>query len=105
MHDFYRLYEIMTAKEVAEIEKYLYSFIVYVLISRNGINKGGQPDFEYREEDIKTLYPEYSADSLPESIVQWIEEGILDEDMIAEDISHWLQEGERTAASPHVMPS
>ena len=75
------------------------SFIVYVLISRNGINKGGQPDFEYREEDIKTLYPEYSADSLPESIVQWIEEGILEEDMIAEDISHWHQEGERTAAS------
>ena len=72
LQEFCRLYEILTKLRVPEIGRYLYSFIVYILISRNGINKDGQPDFKFREEDIKLLYPGYSSDSLPESIVQWI---------------------------------
>lgn len=39
------------------------------------------------EEDILVLYPDYSVEAIPESIRQWIEYGIWEEDKILQDIS------------------
>ena len=61
---------------------YAGSFITYMLISRNGIYKDGRTSFDVNEEDILTLYPDYSVDTIPESIRQWIEYGIWEEDKI-----------------------
>ena len=97
LQDFYRLYEILTEHQVPEISRYLYSFIVYILISRNRLNNGGQPYFDYSEEEIEQLYTGYSPDYLPESVIQWIEDGILDEDRISADIGQRIQKDELSA--------
>lgn len=97
LQDFYRLYEILTEHQVPEISRYLYSFIVYILISRNGLNNGGQPYFDYSEEEIEQLYTGYSPDYLPESVIQWVEDGILDEDRISADIGQRIQKDELSA--------
>ena len=83
--------------QVPEISRYLYSFIVYILISRNGLNNGGQPYFDYSEEEIEQLYTGYSPDYLPESVIQWVEDGILDEDRISADIGQRIQKDELSA--------
>ncbi|MBP3210753.1 MAG: hypothetical protein J6M64_12730 [Oscillospiraceae bacterium] len=90
LYAFYRLYAFLSENQVSEISRFLYSFIVYMMISRNGISRDGEPDFEYTEEEIRQLYPEYSTDYLPESLMDWIEEGITDEDRIKKDLSRWL---------------
>ena len=97
LQDFYRLYEILAEHQVPELGKYLYSFIVYILISRNGLNNDGQPYFDYSEEEIEHLYPGYSPDYLPESVIQWIEDGILDEDRISADIDRLHHKDELSA--------
>ena len=70
-----------------DMDRYLYSFIARVILLKNGICKNGQFCFDADEEDIKQLYPAYSSDVLPESVLRWIRYGIWDEDMIIEDIS------------------
>ena len=97
LQDFYRLYEILAEHQVPELGKYLYSFIVYILISRNGLNNDGQPYFDYREEEIRQLYPAYSPDYLPKSVIQWVEDGILDEDRISADIDQLAPKDTLTA--------
>ena len=55
LQEFYRLYELLTELQVPEIRQYLYSFIAYMIVSRNGINRDGRPSFDNREEEIKLL--------------------------------------------------
>ena len=97
LQDFYRLYEILKEHQVPEISRYLYSFIVYILISRNGLNNSGQPYFDYSEEEIRQLYTGYSPDYLPKSVIQWVEDGILDEDRISADIDQLAPKDTLTA--------
>lgn len=70
-----------------------------MLISRNGICKDGRTSFDVNEEDILTLYPDYSVDAIPESIRQWIEYGIWEEDKIIQDISS-ANKGKRAGDIP-----
>ena len=87
LREFYSVYEVLTKLQTPDIRQYFYSFIVYMLVSRNGINKEGLPDFGSDEELIRQLYPGYSSEYLPEGILQWIEDGILDADKISGDVS------------------
>lgn len=87
LEEFYRLYELLTELNVPEIRQYLYSFIVYLLVSRNGINRDGRPSFENTDEEIKLLYEEYCPELLTEEIRQWSENGIWEEEIIRKQIS------------------
>lgn len=87
LREFYPLYEVLTEEKVSDIGKYLYSFIVCMLVSRNGIKKDGRPSFENSEEEIKLLYPDYDPALMPEEIRQWIKEGIWEKERIADAIS------------------
>ena len=93
LQEFYRVYSILTEKRVKDKGRYLYSFIAFMLVSRTGISKDGQPCFEVSEEEIKLLYPAYSADAMPESIRQWIAKGIWQEDLISKDVSRKAKTG------------
>ena len=86
LQEFYRLYEILTEHQASDIDQYLCSFIIYTIISRNGINISGKPSFANSEEDIKLLYPEYSSKPLPNSVQQWIENGIWDDGIIQKEL-------------------
>ena len=85
--DFYRVYEILSENCIPYMERYLYSFITYVLVSRSGIYKNGRLCYDVTEEDIRRLYPGYSADTMPGSIRQWIENGIWEPDMVLRDVT------------------
>lgn len=87
LQEFSRLYDTMTEHQIPNIAQFLYSFIAYILISRNGVNKNGQPCFEVEDQEILKLYPEYQPELLPQSIRQWIDSGLWEENEIIRDIS------------------
>ena len=70
-----------------------------MLISRNGIYKHGRTSYDVNEEDILMLYPDYSVEAIPESIRQWIEYGIWEEDRILQDVSS-ANKGKRAGDIP-----
>lgn len=86
LREFYRVYTFLTENRVRDRERYLYSFVTYILVSRNGIYKDGHTSFTVSEEEIKQLYPDYSSDVVPASIRQWIDYGIWEEDKIAKEL-------------------
>ena len=92
LQEFHRVYAILKEKQVPNMDQYLYSFITCILISRNGVFKNGQPCYDVTEEDIRALYPRYSPDTLPESLRQWIDNGIWDEETVSKEISEQIGE-------------
>ncbi|MBO7423458.1 MAG: hypothetical protein J6T99_08755 [Oscillospiraceae bacterium] len=86
LQEFYRVYEVLEEHQVSDTDRYLYSFITYMLISKNGIYKNGITCFDVSEEEIRQLYKKYSSEMMPDSIRKWIEFGIWDEAAIAENI-------------------
>ena len=96
LQEFYRLYEILTERESPEILPYLYSFIVYLIVSRNGIERDGKPSIVNTEEEIKQLYPDYRPDLLTDDIRQWIDEGIWEKESILSQISGQANPAEET---------
>lgn len=95
LQEFYRLFEVLTELQAPEIGQYLCSFIAYMIVSRNGINRDGQPSFDNREEEIKLLYPDYRPELLSDDIREWVEDGIWDEGSISDYISDRIQMEER----------
>ena len=87
LREFSRIFEVLVKNRIPDMDRYLYAFITYMLILKNGIFRDGQPWFEFGEEDVRQLYPGYSSDTLPESILQWVEYGVWDEEQIAKDLS------------------
>ena len=92
LQEFSRLYDTMTEHQIPNIAQLLYSFTAYILISRNGVNKNGQPSFEVKDEEIKKLYPDYKPEMLPVSIRQWIDNGIWEEEAIIRQVSDLNEE-------------
>ncbi len=86
LQEFYRVYEVLAENQVRDINRYLYSFIAYMLISKNGIYKDGVTSFEVSEEEIRQLYVKYSSELMPDCIRKWVEYGIWDEAAITEYI-------------------
>ena len=87
LQEFSRLYDTLTEHQAPNIARFLYPFIAYVLVSRNGVNKNGQPSFEIEDKEIKELYPDYRPEMLPLSIRQWLNYGLWDEAAIVEQVS------------------
>ena len=85
LQEFYRYYGILKRKQVEDLDPYLYSFIAYMMVSKNGVYKNGQLSFEITEEDIRQLYPGYVPEAMPESVRMWIDYGIEMEDEAAEE--------------------
>ena len=100
LRDFARLYDLMAEREPPYIAQYLYTFIAYTLVSRNGVSKNGQPSFEVEDAEMKQLYPQYSTELMPESIRQWAEFGVWEEDEIVRDISDHEKRTHAADAAP-----
>ena len=94
LHEFSRLYDAMSAHQLPNAAQHLYSFIAYVLVSRNGVSKDGAPCYEVSEEEIRQLYPYYRPELLPESIRQWIDSGIWEENDILRDVRMLQRSGQ-----------
>ena len=80
LQEFYRYYEMLKRREVADLDPYLYSFIAYIIVSKNGVYKNGELCFEPEMEDVLQLYPGYVPETLPEDVRMWIDYGIEPEE-------------------------
>ena len=96
LQEFYRLYEALTELQVPGACQYLYSFIVYLIVSRNGIERDGKPSIVNTDEEIKQLYPDYCPELLTDDIRQWIEEGIWEKESILRQISDRMSTASET---------
>lgn len=106
LQDYYRLFTALSERGARDTDRFLYSYITYILVSRNGISKDGQPCFDVSEEEIRQLYPGYAPETLPESIREWIEYGIWDEDAVSEFVSGLPgeEDQEKTQTAPADEP-
>ena len=75
LKDFFRIYYHLRKCKVPFIERYFYSFLAYSLVSKSGIEKDMAPCMEVTDDDIKTLYPFFTADTLLDHVRQWVTDG------------------------------
>jgi len=87
LREFYRLYEVLAELQSPLLTQYLLSFIVYMIVSRNGIDKDGRPSFNCTEEEIKALYPDYCPELMSDEIRLWIEDGLWEKERMTAHIS------------------
>ncbi len=76
LNQFFRVYVHLDENQIPDMEKYLYSFIVFALVVKNGYYKDGKPCSDIQIEDIVRLYPDYSPDYMPGSVRKWVAFGV-----------------------------
>ena len=87
LQNFHRIYHHMTKAGIRYIERYMYSFIAYTLVSRCGIEKDGVPSMDFDSNDIQALYPFFTYETLPDSVREWITSGRWDKKKFLEEIT------------------
>ncbi len=79
LENFYRIFVLLKEAGESDIDRYLYTFLAFTMAAKSGIYKKGRPTFDAQFEDIKTLYPKFSEDAMPDSLQSWILLGDWDE--------------------------
>ena len=87
LREFYRLYEVLTELQSPLLRPYLLSFIVYMIVSRNGIIKDGRPSFDNTDEELKALYPAYRPELMSDDLRLWVEDGVWEKERMLEQLS------------------
>lgn len=87
LESFYRVYYHMNRAGVRDLEPYLCSFIAFYLAEKSGIYKNGRTCYSVSDEEIRELYPRFSAESLFESVRQWTRFGYWNKKLFAEELS------------------
>ena len=86
LKQFFRVYIHLEECGVSHMEPFLYSFIAYTLVVKNGYAKDGKICRGIDMNDLACLYPRFSAESLPPSVRKWIELGIWHREDFEADI-------------------
>lgn len=100
LKQFFRVYVHLDHYQVPDIEKYLYAFIVYVLIVKSGYVKDGIVFRKVENEDISVLYPHYSEAYMPDSVRKWIEYGVWNTDTFLSEVVGPRAEAETPPEQP-----
>lgn len=81
LHDFERIYELLLKKEISNKEKFLYSFISYVLCARANI---------LDDEKISSMYSGFYNDYYVTSgIRNWVSKGVWEEEKILKELDYF----------------
>ncbi len=86
LKQFFRVYVHLDQNHISYMEKYLYSFIVYSLVVKNGYFKDGKSCSDIQKEDLVRLYPDYSSDYMPDSVRKWVAYGVWDRSVFEEEV-------------------
>ena len=86
LKQFFRVYIHLEEDRIPDADQFLYSFIAYTILVKNGYTRDGQFCNQFSEEDIKLLYPQYCTGSMPPSIRKWIEYGIWNRETFEADV-------------------
>lgn len=80
LEDFYRIFHHLAQAGAENPENWLYSFLAYSLIRKSGYLKDGSLCFECADDEIRKLYPMFSAEYIPDSVREWVAYGIWDKE-------------------------
>ena len=72
--------DILNKNGIENIDDFLYSFIAYSFCNNNGITRDDKTSFEFTEEEIRILYPQYNPEFMLSSLKNWIIKGDFDEE-------------------------
>lgn len=91
IQDFERVYTILETLGVEDCSKWLLSYIAYTLASKaNLIHKDDKYGYIPCNRDLDYIYPGfYESQYLPDSLKQWIDDGVWNEDKINAYIKHF----------------
>lgn len=84
--DFYRVYNILVEYQINDIEKWLYSFVSYIISYKADIAKEGAYGTLFSDEEVKRFYPAFQNQYIFNSVKKWILHGIWDEEEIKYEI-------------------
>ena len=87
LESFHRVYYHMTRAEVRDIDPYFCSFLSFFLAEKSGVFKNGRTSYTFSDEEVHELYPLFSADSLFESVRQWIRFGYWNKMLFTKELS------------------
>lgn len=88
--DFERVYRMLYAYGVDELNKWLLSFIAFFMCAKSGVKLEGEYGTLFGAEKISIVYPGYySGAYMLKSIENWILHGVWNEEIVANDIQYW----------------
>lgn len=86
LQDFYRIYSILTKESFSDLDKWLYSFVCYMLSYKAGIAKEGKYGTLFTDEDVRLLYPAFNNRYLFKAAKNWILKGEWDDKLLKAEI-------------------
>ncbi|SKA62808.1 KAP family P-loop domain-containing protein [Eubacterium uniforme] len=86
LQDFYRVYKKLVSYKVLDMEKYFYSFIIYMMMYKAGVTEEGEYGFLFSDTKIKKMFPRFSTSFLLNNIRKWIEYGEWNEELLNEEL-------------------
>ncbi|WP_108775287.1 P-loop NTPase fold protein [Lactimicrobium massiliense] len=75
LQDFYRIYEKLSAERVPDLDKYLYSFLAYSMVSKSGIKLSNDEDQMFTDNETSDIYPLYENSKMFDSAKNWVNKG------------------------------
>lgn len=87
LQDFYRVYRVLTEQDLSDLDKWLYSFISYMLAYKAGIAKEGKYGTLFTDEEVRVLYPAFNNRFIFKTVKNWILKGEWDERLLNKEIA------------------
>ncbi|MBO6017358.1 MAG: ATP-binding protein [Oscillospiraceae bacterium] len=87
LESFLRIYHHMLRAEISDLDPYFCSFIAFSLAEKSGVFKDGKTTYTFTDEEVKELYPLFSADCLFDSVREWIRFGDWNKSQFMEELS------------------
>lgn len=82
IRDFYRVFELLESNEFKDIDKWFYSFVVYVIAYKANIAKEGYYGTLFSDDAVRKLYPAFQTQYMLATVKNWILHGVWDENAL-----------------------
>ncbi|MBR4471599.1 MAG: hypothetical protein IKS54_09860 [Erysipelotrichaceae bacterium] len=92
LQSFFRIYHHLSECGIENKREFLSSYIPYHFCHNNGIYKDGQLVYEFSDEDVRKLYPQFSKERLFPSIREWIVTGAFDKESFMKELEDYSKE-------------
>lgn len=92
--DFFRIYKILIDNGFVDIDKWLYSFVSYVIAYKADIAKEGSYGTLFTDNEVRDLYPAFQNQYIFNASKNWVLHGIWDETAILHEIENIKQREE-----------
>lgn len=86
LQDFFRIYSVLIEQNFSDLDKWLYSFISYMLAYKAGIAKEGNDGTRFKDDDVRVLYPAFNDGYIFETAKNWILKGEWDTKLLEEEV-------------------